>query len=263
MAADEDRPLDERKPTLTTIPPEIRQIIYRYTYSGITNVDLESEGYDSIGCKSGYASAILRVCKLFYTEAQPIFSGQCLYHVRYDERYAVSTYHGCFHFMKRSLAPVRSYISSFTIDVYSQGSTAHRPGPPNPTPPFGFDLYMRRSHLVDVPLLPFFCSSYFPVLAEVILHCQHLYKIEESHDEQPAASEKDFVVTVKPRYVNDIPILSFGGEQSARFAFNNDECIVKIVQSDIVELSPFSACSESYARSEGFIAFDDYYMQWS
>ncbi len=271
MAADEYCSLDERKPTLITIPPEIRQIIYRYTYSGNTNIDLECESCDSIRCKSGNSSAILRVCKLFYTEAKSIFSGQCSYHVRYDERYATATDHGCLDLRERTFALGLSKISSITIDVYSLGSTTHRPGPPNPTPPFSSDLYMSHSRLVDIPLTP----SIFPVLAEVILHCQHLYKIGESHDAQFAAPKEDVAIIVKPRYVNNIPILSFSGDQSARFAFNRRNRIVNFIQvsasnskmlrdsstdgnkSDTSDLSPFSACGETYARSEGFIAFDD------
>ncbi len=132
--------------------------------------------------------------------------------------------------MSRLLAQVRRKISSLTIDVFSQGQSTLCPGPPNPTPPFGSDLYMKWSHLVVLPNLLFRVSSHFPVLAEVILHCQHLYKIEESHDEQPAASKNGFAEIAKPRYVNNIPILSFGGDQSARFAFNMHKDIGKIVQ---------------------------------
>ncbi|KAI4130509.1 MAG: hypothetical protein LQ341_006449, partial [Variospora aurantia] len=184
-------------PTFCGLPPEIRHMIYQYIYAGITSLNLERNDKGTILCTPIFSRAILLACKMCYSEAKPIFDVQRTRHVFYDQRVVEDGV-----FLIRSFNGSR--ITSLTVDV----SLSH---------PCYQDLYLRCWYLIEVPGILHMVKWLLPALKHASLNCERLYQIEEDPDEQLSALYTGLAVTVKPRYVNDVPTANFEGDHNIKF----------------------------------------------
>ncbi|KAL8981548.1 MAG: hypothetical protein Q9177_005533, partial [Variospora cf. flavescens] len=197
-------------PTFCGLPPEIRHMIYQYIYVGITSLNLERNDKGTILCTPIFSRAILLACKMCYSEAKPIFDVQRTRHVFYDQRVVEDGV-----FLIRSFNGSR--ITTLTVDV----SLSH---------PCYQDLYLRFWDLLEVPSILRMRKWLLPALKHASLNCERLYQTEEVSDEQFYAPGTGLAVTVKPRYVDDVPTANFEGDHSIKFVLSQNVHITRIAK---------------------------------
>ncbi|KAI4190527.1 MAG: hypothetical protein LQ346_004903 [Caloplaca aetnensis] len=216
-------------PTLYTLPPELRLMIFSYLVPDVIYLKAIGPKRPKV-YSTNVSTTVVRVCKLFNQEATPIFYGVPTFHLRRSVRCSVKDSNTKFFEIFMSKAPTAG-VAAITSIKFDINCTCVQ-----------YELNLQDSHLGF--WLWKWCRIWIrlPQLKEIKVGCVCLYssanpavirligdwRMKRTKDFTPL---KGMSIVVEPRNVDKTPIKQFAGARNVHLVVSDN--VISIDQNKI------------------------------